>query len=146
MLMSKQEIENHIAYVLCGKDKDLSCQDCYNVKKSFICQDSSKCRISEKTKEQLDYVISSVDKNVFLEACPGSGKTEVVGMKAAYEISKWDENNLGGIAVLTFTNKATEVISNRIDEFSNNQKLYHILSEPLVVLFMNLLLSLLDIR
>jgi len=54
---------------------------------------------------------------VFLKACPGSGKTEVVGLKAAYEMSKWLKTP-GGIAVLTFTNNAAEVIEKRVNQFS----------------------------
>ncbi|WP_435547747.1 UvrD-helicase domain-containing protein [Desulfobacterium sp. N47] len=48
----------------------------------------------------MKYVLSSSGLNVFLKACPGSGKTESVGLKAAYEIKTWDAK-IGGIAVLT---------------------------------------------
>jgi len=59
---------------------------------------------------------------VFLKACPGSGKTEMVGLKAAYEMSKWKKTP-GGIAVLTFTNNAAEVIEKRISQFGSVVKI-----------------------
>ena len=43
--------------------------------------------------DQLNYITSGTDKNIFLKACPGSGKTEVLGIKSAYEINSW-ENKL----------------------------------------------------
>lgn len=79
-------------------------------------------KIHEKHEEQLDYVISPISENIYLEACAGSGKTEVVGMKAAYEINKWNSN--GGIAILTFTNEATETIKKRVKQYSNKTSLY----------------------
>lgn len=50
-------------------------------------------------------------------------KTEVVGMKAAYEIKKWKERNKG-IAVLSFTNDATDVIKDRVKRFAGNNGTY----------------------
>jgi DNA helicase II / ATP-dependent DNA helicase PcrA len=78
-------------------------------------------RINEKTDEQLDYVLSSISENIFLKACPGSGKTEVVGLKAAYEMNNW-KRKPAGIAVLTFTNNAADVISERVTQFIGNDK------------------------
>lgn len=74
-------------------------------------------KVKEKHSEQLDYIISPIDENIYLEACAGSGKTEVVAMKAAYEMSKW--GCVGGIAILTFTNEATDTITSRIKQYSN---------------------------
>lgn len=82
--------------------------------KQFTLQDMN--RIEEKTNEQLDYIFSPVDQCIYLEACAGSGKTEVLGLKAAYEICKWEPNK-SGIAVLTFTNEATATIANRVTTF-----------------------------
>src|SRR3989339_164712 len=65
--------------------------------------DKNLVRIKEKTDEQLDYVLASINKNILLKACPGSGKTGVVGLKGAYEIQKWNRKP-SGIAILTFTN------------------------------------------
>lgn len=82
--------------------------------KQFTPQDKN--RIEEKTNEQLDYIFSPIDQCIYLEACAGSGKTEVLGIKAAYEICKWGSCK-SGIAVLTFTNEATETIANRVTAF-----------------------------
>jgi len=67
----------------------------------------------EFTKEQLKYVDSSIVSHTFLEACPGSGKTEVVAAKVSKEISKW-KGNPGGLAVLSFANSATDELKIRI--------------------------------
>ncbi len=61
-------------------------------------------------------IIFSRDSLFHLEACAGSGKTEVLGLKAAYEICKWGSGQFG-IAVLTFTNEATATIANRVTAF-----------------------------
>lgn len=73
-------------------------------------------RIEEKTDEQIDYILSPIDQCIYLEACAGSGKTEVLGLKAAYEICKW-KSNQSGIAVLTFTNEAAATIAERVSLF-----------------------------
>ena len=82
--------------------------------KQFTPQDMK--RIEEKTNEQLDYIFSPLDQCIYLEACAGSGKTEVLGLKAAYEICKWWSDK-SGIAVLTFANEATATIANRVATF-----------------------------
>lgn len=76
----------------------------------------AKERIDEKTDEQLDYILSPIDRCIYLEACAGSGKTEVLGLKAAYEICRWRSRQTG-IAVLTFTNEATATIADRVSSF-----------------------------
>lgn len=76
----------------------------------------AKERIEEKTDEQLDYILSPIDQRIYLEACAGSGKTEVLGLKAAYEICRWRSRQTG-IAVLTFTNEATATIADRVSSF-----------------------------
>ena len=76
----------------------------------------AKERIDEKTDEQLDYILSPIDQCIYLEACAGSGKTEVLGLKAAYEICRWSSRQTG-IAVLTFTNEATATIGDRVSSF-----------------------------
>lgn len=80
-------------------------------------------KVKEKTEQQLKYVLSSITENIYLEACAGSGKTEVVGMKTAYEISKWSSKNKG-LAILTFTNEATDTIKERVENFSGLTSLY----------------------
>ena len=76
----------------------------------------AKERIDEKTDEQLNYILSPIDRCIYLEACAGSGKTEVLGLKAAYEICRWRSRQTG-IAVLTFTNEATATIADRVSSF-----------------------------
>ncbi len=83
---------------------------------SKIFTQQTKERIEEKTDKQLDYILSPIDQCIYLEACAGSGKTEVLGLKAAYEICKWQSSQTG-IAVLTFTNEATATIADRVSSF-----------------------------
>lgn len=109
--MNKQEMEQEIINTLSGNKEN----------SSYISLIESK--VKEKTEQQLKYVLSPINDNIFLEACAGSGKTEVVGMKTAYEISKWSSKN-SGIAVLTFTNEATDTIKERVDIFSGLTSLY----------------------
>ena len=75
------------------------------------------CHIAEKTDNQLKYILSSKKDNIFLKACPGSGKTEVIGLKAAYEFQLWKHKN-NGIAILTFTNNAADTIWERVQQFA----------------------------
>ncbi|WP_286874137.1 UvrD-helicase domain-containing protein [Idiomarina sp. UBA4520] len=70
----------------------------------------------EFTEEQNDYLYSNVNEHVFLEACPGSGKTEVVARKFAREVSNWKKSP-GGIAILSFTNSATDELVTRISKY-----------------------------
>jgi DNA helicase-2/ATP-dependent DNA helicase PcrA len=70
------------------------------------------------SEEQLDFILHPIDKGCYLKACPGSGKTEVVGIKAAYEIHGW-KNRYAGIAVLSFTKNAAKEISERITKHGN---------------------------
>ncbi|MEK0315637.1 MULTISPECIES: ATP-dependent helicase [Cohnella] len=123
--MTKEEMQEVLSKVLCRKDHPLHCDSCsHNPNKiSSSQEDRFICRISEKTEQQLQYIFSSIKQNIFLEACAGSGKTEVVGMKMSYEISKWTDRN-NGIAVLTFTNEATETIKNRVEQFSKLSSLH----------------------
>lgn len=80
-------------------------------------------KVEEKTVQQLEYILSPINEDVFLEACAGSGKTEVVGMKMSYEIKKWHQKNCG-MAVLTFTNEATDTIKSRVAQFSKVSSLH----------------------
>lgn len=86
--------------------------------RTFALED--KARIEEKTDEQLDYILSPIDRCIYLEACAGNGKTEVLGLKAAYEICKW-RSRQSGISVLTFTNDATATIVDRVASFFGKQ-------------------------
>ncbi|MCT8858507.1 UvrD-helicase domain-containing protein [Shewanella xiamenensis] len=73
----------------------------------------------EFTQEQLNYVNSSIEKHVYLEACPGSGKTEVVAAKVAKEIESWKKYP-SGLAALSFANSATDELSSRVARYQPN--------------------------
>jgi len=79
--------------------------------------------INNLNKGQLEYIISSIDENIFLKACPGSGKTEVLGIKSAYQINSW-KNKHRGIAILTFTNSAEDEIRNRVETYLDEKLKY----------------------
>ena len=89
-----------------------------------VCRILGKCSILEKSDEQLAYVTSPISEDCFLDACPGSGKTEVVGLKAAYEFNAWTEK-FSGAAILTFTNNAADVIRNRVQRYAGFGKARH---------------------
>lgn len=110
--MNRTDKLNIIARALCGID---SVADCLHGN-AAVCKSYGYCRLTEKTDEQLDYILSSINECIYLEACAGSGKTEVLGMKAAYELCLWNSYTTG-IAVLTFTNEATSTIADRISRF-----------------------------
>jgi DNA helicase-2/ATP-dependent DNA helicase PcrA len=111
----KQAKFETIGLIVCKKAKGISPEECYSSHGRFstVCQNLGKCRIWEKSDEQLNYVLHNFDTNSFLKACAGSGKTETVGLKAAYEMALWKEIN-SGIAVLTFTNNAAAIINERV--------------------------------
>lgn len=121
--MTHKELVEHFAREVCRKPQGLSPDDCHSSigKNNPLCNEHDCCRIKEKTEDQLEYALSSIDKDIFLKACPGSGKTEVVGLKASYEIKRWHKR-VGGIAILTFTNNAADVIRNRISQFAGIEK------------------------
>lgn len=113
------EMIESVACRVCGKPAAMSPEQCFSsiAQNNPLCCEYGKCRISEKSEEQLLYALSMSTENHFLRACPGSGKTEVVGLKAAYELRSWNKQSCG-IAVLTFTNNATDVIRERVDQFA----------------------------
>lgn len=120
--MTYDEMVESVACEVCGKTPKLPPDECHRSmgRNRPLCNEHDKCRIFEKSEEQLIYVLSPI-QNLFLRACPGCGKTEVVGLKAAYEIQRWN-GKPGGIAVLTFTNNATEVIRQRVRQFAGIDK------------------------
>jgi len=119
--MTQNELFESIAIRICNKKESISADECFKIQNSrrAICRE--KCRISEKSFSQLNYVKSSINKNIFLKACPGSGKTEVVALKTSYELINW--NNIGGIAVLSFTQNSANVIADRVREFIGVSKI-----------------------
>ncbi|MFA4824817.1 MAG: ATP-dependent helicase [Methanoregula sp.] len=123
---TKQDLFFKISDVLCDNNQKKSSEECYSLHLSTNspCNDYGKCRIWDKTLEQLQYVEYDLEKNSFLKACPGSGKTEVVGLKSAYEFKKWTKKT-NGIAVLTYTNKATDVITDRVQQFAGSSGISH---------------------
>lgn len=120
--MKRSRLLERVASTVCTKPTDLTHEECYESIENPLCREHGRCRIHEKTAEQLNYVLSPTQENIFLKACPGSGKTEVVGLKAAYEIQRWTAP-IGGLAVLTFTNNAAHVISSRVNQFVGNRGL-----------------------
>ncbi|MEA2045221.1 MAG: ATP-dependent helicase [Euryarchaeota archaeon] len=122
--MNREEKIEVLTCSICGKPPAKSPSECHASigATNPLCNEYETCRIEQKSDEQLDYVLSSIEDCVFLKACPGSGKTEVVGLKAAYEMARW-ANTPGGIAVLTFTNNAAEVIEKRVSQFGSVAKI-----------------------
>ena len=108
--MNRAEMLCLIRKIICGFDEESTCGKCEKNK-----QDSHVCRLQEKSDEQLEYILSPNSENIYLEACAGSGKTEVLGIKAAFEICSWESCSTG-IAVLTFTNEAAHTIEDRISQ------------------------------
>ncbi|MDC4644216.1 UvrD-helicase domain-containing protein, partial [Acinetobacter baumannii] len=76
------------------------------------------------TNEQLDYIErAKITDNIFLNACPGSGKTETIAQRVANEIESWGSFP-SGIAVLSFTKSAAKEIEHRIKEKIKGQTIY----------------------
>lgn len=109
--MSKKDKEKVLSDTLCSTDISM-CIFFDDIK----CDKYGKCKISEKTEEQIDYILSPISECTYLSACAGSGKTEVLGMKTAYEICRWKQKS-SGIVVLTFTNEAANTIKERVRLF-----------------------------
>lgn len=72
--------------------------------------------IDELSNEQADFIVHPLEQSCFLSACPGSGKTQVVGIKTAYEITDW-KKKYSGIAVLSFTKRAAKEIADRVTKY-----------------------------
>lgn len=68
------------------------------------------------TDEQMKFILHPLDAGSFLKACPGSGKTQCVGIKLAFHVSQWN-NRHSGIAVLSFTRNAANEIKKRANLF-----------------------------
>lgn len=85
----------------------------YRIKNCLNCSWEELKKLSD---EQAEYINHYLNHSSYLKACPGSGKTEVIGIKCAYEIYKWKSEN-SGIAVVTFTTSAAKELSNRIRKF-----------------------------
>lgn len=112
-----------ICRVICGKENCNSDLLTCDGKLNNRCKQLEKSFINNMNEGQVDYVTSKLRQNVFLEACPGSGKTEVLAIKIAYEKEQWKLNNQG-FAILTFTNSAEDEISNRLCVYLNRKLEY----------------------
>ncbi|MCI1580603.1 MAG: ATP-dependent helicase [Clostridium beijerinckii] len=112
-----------ICETLCGKKGCTNnIHDC-DGKLSQRCRDLQKSFIKNLNDNQVMYILSSIDEDIFLNACPGSGKTEVLAIKSSYEVQRW-RNKYKGIAILTFTNSAEDEIRNRIEIYLNETLKY----------------------
>ncbi len=112
-----------ICEILCGRN---NCHKNVNICKGKLnnrCQKIKKSFINNLNENQVEYIDSSLTDDIFLKACPGSGKTEVVGIKCAYETKIW-KKKYQGIAILTFTNSAEDEIRNRIETYLNETLKY----------------------
>lgn len=65
------------------------------------------------TEEQQVYMNTSLEENVYLRACPGSGKTEVIAAMVSQAIRGWTRFP-AGMAVLTFSNSAADELKKRL--------------------------------
>lgn len=68
------------------------------------------------TEEQQAYIDAPLNEHIYLRACPGSGKTEVVAARVTRAIRDWQQFP-SGIAVLTFCNSATDELKERLTEY-----------------------------
>jgi len=80
--------------------------------------------IERLTQEQLEFITHDINVPCYLEACPGSGKTEVVGIKAAFELIDW-KANFSGIAIVSFTNNASSEIEKRAKYYAGTNATSH---------------------
>ena len=87
------------------------------------CQHDGYCNASHFSEKQHAYIDSDIHSSIYLKACPGSGKTEVLGVKCAIEFEQWSRAN-SGIAVLTFTNSAEDEMKSRIALYSSRSITY----------------------
>ena len=76
--------------------------------------------IERLTLQQLEFITHDISTPCYLEACPGSGKTEVVGIKAGYEIKVWNDQ-FKGLAILSFTKNASDEINKRVIKYAGNK-------------------------
>lgn len=108
---------------LCKKTGDaLNIQDC-DGKLCGKCQHDGYCNALHLSEKQHAYIDSDIHSSIYLKACPGSGKTEVLGVKCALEFERWSVVT-SGIAVLTFTNSAEDEMRSRISSYSSQRVSY----------------------
>lgn len=110
--MERLQIANFLCGTSCLPEEHAVCQKVTYAK----CSAAVECFIKTLSDQQVAYVTAPISEDIYLKACPGSGKTEVIGIKTAYEVKRWQYKN-NGIAVLTFTNSAEKELANRIESF-----------------------------
>ena len=71
------------------------------------------------TDEQEAFILA--DGKKILCACPGSGKTYIVARKVLNYLDKWTLNHQG-MAVLSFTNVASQEIMNQLESINENYR------------------------
>lgn len=76
--------------------------------------------LNELTNEQLMFILHPLKQGTHLSACPGSGKTQCVGIKLSYHAAQW-KNRSRGMAVLSFTKIAAKEIKERANLFSREE-------------------------
>ena len=114
-----------VAAVTCQKNVGETPEQCFSRRRnqSFLCHDHDKCRLAGMTDQQMTYVLHPIETESYLKACPGSGKTESIAVRAAYLLGakQWAAT---GIAFLTFTNNAADVIRERIARTGRSSSIY----------------------
>lgn len=119
----KENKRKIVCRVLCKKEKCHSELLTCDGKQNSRCKRLGKSFIHNMNEGQIEYVTSQLWKNIFLKACLGSGKTEVLAIKVAYEKEQW-KLKAQGFAVLTFTNSAEKEINSRLDYYLNGKLEY----------------------
>ena len=108
---------------LCKKSGDTSNPLECEGKLCAKCHLDGYCNATHLSEKQHAYIDSDIYSSIYLKACPGSGKTEVLGVKCAIEFERWSKAN-SGIAVLTFTNSAEDEMKSRISLYSSQSVSY----------------------
>ena len=111
-----------IISTLCGDNSDNNYHNCSG-HLTLKCRRDKYCDLNHLSGEQVDYILSDIQDDIYLKACPGSGKTEVVGIKCAYEMSLWNLR-ASGMAILTFTNSAENELLGRVSAYYRKQPEY----------------------
>lgn len=109
--------------LLCKKSGEISNFLECNGRLCGKCRHDGYCNASHLSEKQYAYIDADIYSSIYLNACPGSGKTEVLGVKCALEFERWSVSN-SGIAVLTFTNSAEEEMRSRILLYSSKSVSY----------------------
>lgn len=76
--------------------------------------------LNELTQKQTQ-IVKELEKNFYVTACPGSGKTRTLTRKIAY-LSNSFPNSLKKIIAITYTNRAANEIVERLENLKTNQE------------------------